>query len=69
MVLETTPVDVKARSLAKAIDTFGDLEVAETWMVTPIAALSNVSPVQHILKFDDTLVIAILIRIDHGIPE
>lgn len=70
ILFEDSITDLKQRSLEKAIDTFGDREVAELWMTTPIAALSNVSPGQHILlSGQNTTVFDILHRIDHGIPE
>ena len=70
MVAESTSTELKDRCLLRAIETFGDVSLAQRWMLSPIRALSNVSPSQHITQFlDDTHVIEILDRIDHGVFE
>ncbi|MBI3208318.1 MAG: DUF2384 domain-containing protein [Candidatus Solibacter usitatus] len=58
-----------ARSLSKAIDTFeGDWEHAAEWMRTPNLALGNRPPFEVAQESDGyERVLAVLVRIDHGV--
>jgi putative toxin-antitoxin system antitoxin component (TIGR02293 family) len=58
-----------ARSLSKAIDTFeGDWEHAAEWMRTPNLALDNLPPFEVAQEPDGyDRVLAVLVRIDHGV--
>ena len=58
-----------ARSLSKATDTFeGDWEHAAEWMRTPNLALDNRLPFEVAQEPDGyDRVLAVLVRIDHGV--
>jgi uncharacterized protein (DUF2384 family) len=70
MVIESNFGELRNQCLERAIETFGEFRIAQEWMTSRIPALQNMSPEQSIADNGDaSIVLDLLERIDHGIPE
>jgi uncharacterized protein (DUF2384 family) len=55
--------------VAHAVAVFGDEQKASHWLLTPLALLGNLSPVQILRGGDLEAIDQILTRIEHNIPS